>query len=116
MASRSSHFLALSAVIKIYKFENAAAASLIASALGIIVSFISNSLIVFSHKQTHFQFQAIKFIMLYLFIALTHSSVLYLWTDKLVFNYQSVFLIAVSIQFFLGYFVCKQLIFENTHE
>ena len=90
-------------------------ANLLASLFGISASFLGNRHYVFRSTREDLLFQATKFIALYTAIALLHGTTLYIWTDLYNLNYNLGFLIAVLIQFSLGYLGGKTLVFSESN-
>ena len=55
--------------------------------------------------------QASRFVLLYALLALLHGLVLYLWTDRLGFDYRIGFLLATGMQLVLSYLGNKIMVF-----
>ncbi len=53
-----------------------------------------------------------KFISLFSVVALLHGGFLYVWSDIFENNYNYGFAIAVAIQFMLGYYTSKYIVFK----
>ena len=97
------HYAVLTFNINVVSIESAGIANFIASVFGISVSFIGNRYIVFKKIEETLISQASKFAALYIIIAVIHGLVLYVWSDVYKLNYNYGFVIAVTIQFVLGY-------------
>ena len=109
------HYSVLFFCLEIAELRSAGFANLLASTIGISLSFLGNRYFVFCRYEVGIITQAAKFIGLYSTIAIMHGGVLYLWTDRLGLNYNIGFVIAVFIQFLLGYFGGKQFVFNQTN-
>lgn len=107
------HYIVLYFCIEFFQFRSAGVANLVASAFGISVSFMGNRYFVFKNTDKGFLSQAAKFAGLYAVIGFVHGSTLYVWTDIYKLNYNFGFLIAVLIQFTLGYIASKRFVFNK---
>lgn len=107
------HFGVLTYNLNVLHIPFAGLANLLASIFGILVSFIGNRYFVFQETAEGFLIQAIKFVALYAAIGFVHGLTLYIWTDLYKLSYQLGFLIAVMIQFTLGYIAGKKIIFKK---
>jgi putative flippase GtrA len=110
------HYAVLSVVIEMMKLQSAAAANIIASFFAITISFLGNRYYVFKLTVQPIFKQLYKFLFCYMIIALIHGSVLFIWTDYLNFDYKIGFLLAISIQVILGYWVNKKSVFTVYRE
>lgn len=105
------HYLVLCVCIDLLHFYKAGVANLVASSFGITASFIGNKYYVFREINAQIYKQATTFVALYICIALLHGLTLYVWSDVLLLSYHIGFLIAVCIQFALGYYASKYYVF-----
>jgi putative flippase GtrA len=111
-AATAVHYAVLHACIEWLRLGLAGAANFLASLFGISVSFLGNRYFVFDGARQPLLRQAMKFAGLYALIALLHGSVMWVWADVYGLNYHGGFVIAVLIQFTLGYLGGKRLVFE----
>lgn len=107
------HYLVLFVGIEVIQLSFAGVANFLASLFGISVSFIGNRYFVFKSANEGIIGQAIKFAGLYAVIAFLHGFTLYVWSDVYGLDYNYGFLIAVIIQFLLGYLAGKHIIFKS---
>jgi putative flippase GtrA len=111
VAATAVHYFVLFSGIEFFQLNSAGFANLLASIFGISVSFIGNRYFVFRSRENRICAQAIKFIGLYMIIGFLHGLTLYFWSDVYRLNYHYGFMIAVTIQFLLGYLAGKTIIF-----
>ena len=107
------HYLVLFLSMEFFQFGSAGLANLLASIFGISISFIGNRYFVFPSSGEGILVQAVKFAGLYAAIGLLHGFTLYIWTDIYSLSYHFGFLIAVMIQFSLGYLAGKNIVFKK---
>jgi putative flippase GtrA len=98
------HFAALTILLELLKVNSAGLSNLIASALGISVSFLGSRYYVFQNREGQFFDHATKFLILYGGIALYNGLFLMVWTDLLHHDYRFGFMIATALQVVLSYF------------
>jgi putative flippase GtrA len=113
VAATAIHYSILLFCIETLHLQSAGAANLIASIFGISASFLGNRYFVFQSRRASIFLQATKFIGIYIAIAALHGTTLYLWTDVYHLNYNLGFIIAVIIQFILGYIAGKDFVFAD---
>lgn len=107
------HFGVLSFNIKVLDFQSTGLANMIASVFGITASFIGSKYFVFpSRTESIFQ-QAVKFGLLYGVIALCHGFILFVWTDKLAYDYRIGFVFATIFQVLLSFIGNKLVVFNK---
>lgn len=114
VAATGIHYLVLYYCIEIFKFNSIGLANFCASLVGISFSFLGNRYFVFGLNNQRLISQFIKFISSYSLVAFLHAAFLYVWSDVFLRNYNYGFVIAVAIQFLLGYYVSKYFIFKNS--
>jgi putative flippase GtrA len=107
------HYGVLSANLHLLGFQSAGMANLVAAVFGITASFIGNRCYVFPQSKSPLRQQLVRFGGLYGAIALLHGLTLFLWTDKLQFNYTLGFLIATVLQVALSYVGNKIFVFKQ---
>ena len=105
------HYSVLSFNIEVLKIPSAALANSIAAVFGIGTSFLGSRYFVFRARTESVLKQLLKFLLLYLLIAVLHASVLYIWTDHYALDYRLGFLLATSLQMVLSFFGNKRLVF-----
>lgn len=107
------HYAVLNFNIHVLGFASAGLANGVASIFGITASFIGNRYFVFRGGRTaSCAPQAVRFVVLYVAIALLHTGVMWLWADYLGFDYRVGFLIATGLQFLLSFIGNKLLVFK----
>jgi putative flippase GtrA len=107
------HYGVLTFNITFLKFESAGIANFVAALFGITISYIGNRVYVF-RSRTHAIFsEMLRFLVLYLVIALCHGVVLSAWTDWQGWDYRWGFLAATCMQVCLSYCGNKILVFKS---
>ena len=114
IVATAMHYSVLYTFLELLHVKPAGLANLGASIGGICFSFVGNRYFVFKHPTTPWLNQATRFAGLYSLVALLHGAILYFWTDVFNFNYKLGFLIAVIIQFSLGYLGSRKFVFQST--
>ena len=99
------HYGVLEFNINILKFHSAGIANIIASSVGISMSFLGNRYYVFQDKYVKIIPQLIKFGVLYGILAILHFIVLLIWTDFNGLDYRIGFLLATSMQLLISYYI-----------
>ena len=107
------HFSVLLVIFGVMRLGSAGAASLIASAVSSLVSFLGNKYFVFKIHRDSVVLQASRFTALYLMVAFFHGGFLLTWTDWFDWNYKVGFLVAVCFQVGIGYFGNKYYVFRK---
>ena len=106
------HYAILTINMEILDMKSAGIANLIAATCGITISFFGSRYFVYrNHNGTIFN-HAVKFGLLYAFIAMLHGFVLFVWTDIYTFSYHIGFLLATLLQVSLSYIGNKVLVFK----
>jgi len=93
--------------------KSAGVANFIAAIFGIIVSFLGSRYFVYKGHANSASSQAVRFLLLYGFIAILSGFVLYVWSDLYGFSYHIGFVIATFVQMLFSYFGNKILVFKN---
>lgn len=106
------HFLVLAFSIQVLNWSSAGAANGFAALFGIAASFLGSRYYVFTSSTESTSSQLVKFLMLYVSIALLHAGVLLVWTDYYQFNYVVGFMIATVMQLMFSYWGNKILVFK----
>jgi putative flippase GtrA len=107
------HYSVLFSLINFVGIGSVGIANLMASTVGIAVSFVGNRYFVFRSYEEPAMAQAIRFAGLYSLIAITHGTVLFVWADYFKLNYNFGFILAIGIQMFMGYFGGKRHVFTR---
>ena len=107
------HFSVLQINLKILAMSSAGLANFVAAFFGITVSFVGNRYFVFKNYQQTILHQASMFGGVYTITTLSHGMVLYWWSDLEGWDYRTGFLLATTIQIFLGYWGSKLLVFKR---
>jgi len=89
-----------------------ACANFFAALLGVCASFLGNKFFVFKGSETSFQRQLTSFFILYGFLAIVHSFIVFLFVDIVGFNYNYGFLVATLMQFIFSYWGNKKIVFK----
>jgi putative flippase GtrA len=116
LIATSLHYLVLYSCVEILNFKLVGLANFCASLVGILFSFLGNKFFVFKKNNSNITMQFAKFSSLYILVAFFHGGFLYFWSDILQENYNYGFLIALIMQFVMGYLISKRLIFGNSIE
>lgn len=107
------HYSVLTVNLEMLNFQSAGVANFVAALFGITTSYLGSRYFVFRNTADSMLSQAAKFGILYALIAILHGLVLFVWTDRYVFDYRSGFLIATVLQVSLSYFGNKFLVFKK---
>lgn len=110
------HYLVLYSCVELLNFPLVGLANFLASVVGILASFAGNKYFVFKSVGGPTKSQLVRFIIFYAVIAFIHGAFLYLWSDVLNKGFNSGFVVAVMIQFLLGYLSSKFLIFTKVYQ
>ena len=111
LAATIVHFTVLLLIVEVVQLPTAGGANLLATLVGIAVSFLGNRHFVFCQTTAPVMGQALKFLILYLVIALVHGCFLLVWTDLAGFDYRIGFFLAIIIQFALSFSCTRKLVF-----
>lgn len=106
------HFLVLAFSIQVLNWSSAGAANGFAALFGIAASFLGSRYYVFKSSTESASSQLVKFLILYVSIALLHAGVLLVWTDYCQLSYVVGFMIATVMQLMLSYWGNKILVFK----
>lgn len=106
------HFLVLVFSIQVLDWSSAGVANGFAALFGIVSSFVGSRYYVFTSSTESASSQLVKFLMLYVSIALFHAGVLLVWTDYYQLSYVVGFMIATAMQLMLSYWGNKILVFK----
>lgn len=107
------NYLVLNFNMLILDMKSAGVANFIAAIFGITTSFLGSRHFVYRNHTNSVQSQAIRFLLLYGFIAVLAGLVMYVWSDLYGFSYQIGFVIATFVQMLFSYFGNKMLVFKN---
>jgi putative flippase GtrA len=114
LIATAAHFTVLTGFMELVSSASAGLANLVASCVGITVSFLGNRYFVFRPLTGTLSQQAARFATLYIAIACLHAGLLFVWTDLWGFDYRIGFLIAVALQVVLGYWGNRSLVFNGS--
>tara|TARA_X000001036_G_scaffold438555_1_gene486699 strand:- start:2053 stop:2457 length:405 start_codon:yes stop_codon:yes gene_type:complete len=110
------HFLVLLILIS-FSSLNYGFSNFIGYIFSITSSFLGNKFFVFKDSNNAHAFtQVIKFIFLYLFLAINSGFALYIWTDINKYNFVIGFLGITALNTIISFMVNKFLIYNPTHE
>jgi len=107
------HFGVLAFNLKVIGLSSAGVSNLIAACVGLSVSFLGSRYFVFRGHSEPFLRQAGKFAGLYAAMAVLHGLVLYIWSDRLLLDFRSGFVLATGLQVVLSYFGNKTMVFNK---
>ena len=106
------HFGVLTFSLKVLGWSSAGASNLVAAVFGIAASFFGSRYYVFRESDEALSHQALRFVFLYLAIALLHGIFLHLWVDVYARNYALGFLFATVAQMVFSFWGNKVLVFK----
>jgi len=113
LVATAVHYAVLNICIEYFNIGSAGISNLLASTVGITCTFLGNRYFVFRCYDQAIIKQVIKFVGLYISIALLNGIILFLWTDQLGYNYKIGFLLSLSLQAILSYFFSKKYVFPE---
>lgn len=113
VAASIVHFGVLAFEIEVLRVPSAGLANFIAALCGVTASFLGNRYFVFRGTATPLRRVIWRFALLYAAIACLHAGVLYVWTDRLGFDYRIGFVVATGMQVMLTYLGNKRLVFTR---
>lgn len=90
----------------------AGVANAIAAVFGITVSFLGNRYFVFHGQKGNAIKQGSLFVLVYVCIALLHALVMYVWADRLGYDYRIGFLLATAMQMIFSFLANKFVVFK----
>lgn len=111
VVATSIHYAVLVSCIELLDIASIGLSNFFASLFGILFSFLGNKFFVFKALAGQIKTQMAIFFITYMLIALLHGLVLFIWSDVFRFNYNFGFILAVCIQFVLGYLASKWIVF-----
>ena len=109
----TAHFAVLTLNVEVLAFESVGLANFVAAIFGSTVAFLGNRYFVFRNSGESVTRQGTKFLGLYVSMACFHGLALFIWSDLYKWNYTHGFVIATSIQIFLGYLGNKLWVFRT---
>ncbi|MDP3895940.1 MAG: GtrA family protein [Mesorhizobium sp.] len=107
------HYAILTFLIQYAQLASAGAANLLAAVVGITTSFLGNRSFVFRGHAAGWSQQLWRFVALYGVFALIHATMLYVWTDRLGYDFRIGFLLATGLQTMVSFFANKLLVFSR---
>ena len=111
LCATAVHFGVLTFGLEVIHLPSAGVANFIAAIFGITTSFVGNRWYVFRGHSDPILSHIWRFGLLYAVIACLHAGLLYVWSDRLGFNYIPGFVIATGMQMALSYVGNKLLVF-----
>ena len=112
LLATSVHFVVLTFNLKCLAWSSAGQSNLVAAIFGIMTSFIGSRYYVFRGSAEPLAQQAVRFIFLYIAIALMHGAMLYLWVDVYLMNYVTGFILATFMQMVFSFWGNKVMVFK----
>ncbi|MBN6109996.1 GtrA family protein [Xanthomonas bonasiae] len=112
LVATAVHFGVLRFNIEVLHIPLAGVANAIAAVFGIAVSFIGSRYFVFRGQQGSVARQGALFLLVYAVIALMHAFVMYVWADRLGYDYRIGFVLATAMQMAFSFFANKFLVFK----
>jgi putative flippase GtrA len=112
LAATAVHYGVLRFNIEVLHVPLAGIANAIAAIFGITVSFLGNRYFVFRGQGGSVARQGSLFLAVYAVIAVLHALVMYIWADRLGFDYRVGFLLATGVQMAFSFVANKFLVFK----
>lgn len=112
LVATAVHYGVLTLNITVLEFRLAGLANFVAALFGIGASFLGSYFHVFRSKQGRILPQFAQFGGLYAMMAVLHGFVLWLWSDRLGFDYRAGFVAATALQVCLSYLGNKYIVFR----
>jgi putative flippase GtrA len=106
------HFSVLRFCMEVLHVPLAGEANAIAACFGIAVSFLGSRYFVFKGQEGSVVKQGSLFLGVYAVIALLHATVMYIWTDRMGFDYRIGFVLATCMQMAFSFVANKLLVFK----
>lgn len=106
------HYLVLTLGLEWLEIPSAGAANLLASFVGVSVSFLGNRYFVFRAGALPMAAQAARFASLYASITCLHGAVLWVWSDLAGRDYRMGFVVATGLQMMLSFLGSKRMVFH----
>ncbi len=106
------HFAVLTFNLQFLEINSAGLASMFSAVVGITSSFLGSRYFVFKSTGEQVASQFMKFIGMYIAIALLHIAVLAVWTDWNGLDFRLGFIIATVLQVTLSYVGNKYMVFR----
>ncbi|MCB1555555.1 MAG: GtrA family protein [Xanthomonadales bacterium] len=112
VAATAVHFAILAFCLHVVGIGSAGASNLIASAGGVLASFLGNRHFVFRSTDSSLLAQLHRFGLLYLMLCLGQGLILYLWSDVGGLDYRVGFAIGVAVQAVCTYYGGQHWVFK----
>jgi len=112
LVATAVHFSVLRFCMEVLHVPLAAEANAIAACFGIAVSFLGSRYFVFKGQEGSVVKQGTLFLGVYAVIALLHATVMYVWADRLGFDYRIGFVLATGMQMAFSFVANKLLVFK----
>jgi putative flippase GtrA len=112
LVATAVHYAVLRFNIEVLEIPLAGVANAIAAVLGIAVSFIGSRYFVFRAVDKGIVRQGALFLAVYACIAVLHGLVLYIWTDRMGYDYTIGFILATGMQMACSFVANKLLVFK----
>ena len=106
------HFFILLVVVESFSGVHIALANTIAGIGGVLSSFLGNRYFVFKSDEGKIHYQALKFIVLYIFIIMSHTFLISILTVVYGVDYRVSFVIASAIMLVLSFLSNKFMVFR----
>jgi putative flippase GtrA len=112
LVATAVHFAVLRFCMEVLHVPLAGEANAIAACFGIAVSFLGNRYFVFKGHDGDVVKQGSMFLGVYAVIALLHATVMYIWADRMGFDYRIGFVLATGMQMVFSFVANKLLVFK----
>lgn len=112
LVATAIHFCVLKFNLEVVGMRSAGIANGIAAIFGIAVSFAGNRWFVFAGSERKIVRQGALFLLAYACIAVLHALVLYVWTDRVGWDYRVGFVAATCMQMSLSFVINKFVVFK----
>ncbi|HVI53964.1 MAG TPA: GtrA family protein [Luteibacter sp.] len=112
LVATAVHFGMLRFCMEVLHVPLAGEANAIAACFGITASFLGSRYFVFRGQEGSVVKQGSLFLGVYAVIALLHATVMYVWADRLGFDYRVGFVLATCMQMAFSFVANKLLVFK----
>ncbi|MEW9834469.1 GtrA family protein [Mesorhizobium marinum] len=111
IAATAAHYSVLVFLLEVVGVPSAGAANFVAAVVGITVSFLGSRYFVFEAGDGDWSGQLWRFVLIYAMLAVLHAGVLFVWTDRLGYDFRIGFLIATGLQVMISFVANRTLVF-----
>lgn len=112
LVATAVHYAVLRFNMEVLEIPLAGVANAIAAVFGILISFIGSRYFVFRASDKGIMTQGALFLAVYACIAVLHGLILYVWTDRMGFDYSVGFILATGMQMACSFLANKFMVFK----